>query len=49
MKKTYSAPSLEWIVLMNQDVLTLSTGDNDVAFSKPKGDELIDMGWGKYY
>ena len=49
MKKTYSAPSLEWIVLMNQDVLTLSAGDNDVAFSKPKGDELIDMGSGKYY
>ncbi len=49
MKKTYFTPCLEWIVLQNDDVLTISSGDNDVAFSKPKGDELIDMGWGKYY
>lgn len=49
MKKLYTSPCLEWIALLNEDVLTLSTGDNDVAFKKPQGDELIDLGWGKYY
>ena len=49
MKKLYTQPCLEWILLQCEDVLTLSTGDNDVAFKKPSGDELIDQGWGKYY
>ena len=49
MKKKYREPLLWWIPVSDDDVLTMSSGDNDVPFVSGGDDHLIDQGWGKYY
>lgn len=45
MKRTYSAPILELLLLGTEDVLTVS--DNDAPFLPPVGGD--DDGWSGYH
>ena len=49
MKKLYSQPTLVLISLECDDVLTMSSGDNDAPFVSVGKDTFIDKGWGGYY
>lgn len=46
MKKQYSEPKCEYVLLSCEDVLTAS-GDNDAPFIK--SDKLVDSGWSQFY
>ena len=46
MKKQYSEPKCECVLLDGRDILTVS-GDNDAPFIK--GDKLVDNGWSQFY
>lgn len=45
MKKVYLDPMIEWIVLGEKDILTIS--DNDAPFLPPSGSD--DDGWTGYH
>ena len=49
MKKDYLEPKLTLVLLENEDVLTLSSGDNDAPFISVGGNTWIDDGWSGYY